>query len=71
MKWGVTYLDANQQPLAVWTGRKLRMYPRGFAVLHFFVLPLPALIQFLLARQQHIQNAHPQMLAALPRVRQL
>lgn len=28
--WGVTYLDANHQPLAVWTGRKLRMYPRGF-----------------------------------------
>jgi D-aspartate ligase len=28
--WGVTYLDAQHQPLAVWTGRKLRMYPRGF-----------------------------------------
>jgi len=28
--WGVTYLDAQQKPLAVWTGRKLRMYPRGF-----------------------------------------
>jgi predicted ATP-grasp superfamily ATP-dependent carboligase len=26
----VTYLDAQQNPLAVWTGRKLRMYPRGF-----------------------------------------
>ena len=30
VKWGVTYLDAKHQPLAVWTGRKLRMYPRGF-----------------------------------------
>ncbi|MEW6271520.1 MAG: hypothetical protein AB1689_19740 [Thermodesulfobacteriota bacterium] len=28
--WGVTYLDAKHEPLAVWTGRKLRMYPRGF-----------------------------------------
>lgn len=28
--WGVTYLDARHEPLAVWTGRKLRMYPRGF-----------------------------------------
>jgi predicted ATP-grasp superfamily ATP-dependent carboligase len=28
--WGVTYLDAQGEPLAVWTGRKLRMYPRGF-----------------------------------------
>jgi predicted ATP-grasp superfamily ATP-dependent carboligase len=28
--WGVTYLDAEQRPLAIWTGRKLRMYPRGF-----------------------------------------
>lgn len=28
--WGVTYLSADQEPLAVWTGRKLRMYPRGF-----------------------------------------
>ncbi|MBM4269317.1 MAG: hypothetical protein FJ144_22375 [Deltaproteobacteria bacterium] len=28
--WGVTYLDAQQNPLALWTGRKLRMYPRGF-----------------------------------------
>ena len=28
--WGVTYLDADQNALAVWTGRKLRMYPRGF-----------------------------------------
>jgi D-aspartate ligase len=28
--WGVTYLDADQNPLAVWSGRKLRMYPRGF-----------------------------------------
>lgn len=28
--WGVTFLDAKQHPLAVWTGRKLRMYPRGF-----------------------------------------
>ncbi|MFP6663738.1 MAG: hypothetical protein VCC00_06030 [Deltaproteobacteria bacterium] len=28
--WGVTYLSADQTPLAVWTGRKLRMYPRGF-----------------------------------------
>ncbi len=28
--WGVTYLGADQKPLAVWSGRKLRMYPRGF-----------------------------------------
>jgi predicted ATP-grasp superfamily ATP-dependent carboligase len=28
--WGVTYLDTEGQPLAVWTGRKLRQYPRGF-----------------------------------------
>jgi predicted ATP-grasp superfamily ATP-dependent carboligase len=28
--WGVTYLDATGQPLAVWTGRKLRQYPRRF-----------------------------------------
>jgi predicted ATP-grasp superfamily ATP-dependent carboligase len=28
--WGVTYLGAHGKPLAVWTGRKLRQYPRGF-----------------------------------------
>ncbi len=28
--WGVTYLGGDQTPLAVWSGRKLRMYPRGF-----------------------------------------
>jgi predicted ATP-grasp superfamily ATP-dependent carboligase len=28
--WGVTYLDEHGEPLATWTGRKLRMYPRGF-----------------------------------------
>ncbi|MBI3302274.1 MAG: hypothetical protein HYZ72_09410 [Deltaproteobacteria bacterium] len=28
--WGVTYLNAEGKPLAVWTGRKLRQYPRGF-----------------------------------------
>ena len=28
--WGVSYLDAQQEPLAIWSGRKLRMYPRGF-----------------------------------------
>lgn len=28
--WGVMYLDAEGKPLAVWTGRKLRQYPRGF-----------------------------------------
>jgi len=28
--WGVTYLDATGRPLAVWTGRKLRQYPRRF-----------------------------------------
>lgn len=28
--WGVTYLDKDQNPLAIWSGRKLRMYPRGF-----------------------------------------
>ena len=28
--WGVTYLNAQGKPLAVWTGRKLRQYPRGF-----------------------------------------
>jgi len=27
---GVSYLDAQQEPLAIWSGRKLRMYPRGF-----------------------------------------
>jgi predicted ATP-grasp superfamily ATP-dependent carboligase len=28
--WGVTYLDGAGEPLAVWTGRKLRQYPRRF-----------------------------------------
>jgi D-aspartate ligase len=28
--WGVTYLDAQQKPLARWAGRKIRQYPRGF-----------------------------------------
>jgi predicted ATP-grasp superfamily ATP-dependent carboligase len=28
--WGVTYLDATGRPLATWTGRKLRQYPRRF-----------------------------------------
>jgi len=28
--WGVTYLDDAGKPLAVWTGRKLRQYPRRF-----------------------------------------
>jgi predicted ATP-grasp superfamily ATP-dependent carboligase len=28
--WGVTYLNEEGKPLAVWTGRKLRQYPRGF-----------------------------------------
>lgn len=28
--WGVTYLDASQRPLAMWAGRKIRQYPRGF-----------------------------------------
>lgn len=28
--WGVIYLNAEGEPLAVWTGRKLRQYPRGF-----------------------------------------
>ncbi len=28
--WGVTYLDAAGKPLTVWTGRKLRQYPRRF-----------------------------------------
>ena len=28
--WGVTYLNAEGRPLAMWTGRKLRQYPRGF-----------------------------------------
>jgi predicted ATP-grasp superfamily ATP-dependent carboligase len=28
--WGVTYLDGTGAPLAVWTGRKLRQYPRRF-----------------------------------------
>jgi len=30
LHWGVTYLDAAGKPLAVWTGRKLRQYPRRF-----------------------------------------
>ncbi len=28
--WGVTFLGEGGDPLALWTGRKLRMYPRGF-----------------------------------------
>jgi predicted ATP-grasp superfamily ATP-dependent carboligase len=28
--WGVCYLDADGRPLATWTGRKLRQYPRRF-----------------------------------------
>jgi predicted ATP-grasp superfamily ATP-dependent carboligase len=28
--WGVTFLAADGEPAAVWTGRKLRQYPRGF-----------------------------------------
>jgi D-aspartate ligase len=28
--WGVSYLDAQGEPLAVWSGRKLRQYPRRF-----------------------------------------
>jgi predicted ATP-grasp superfamily ATP-dependent carboligase len=28
--WGVTYLTADGEPAAVWTGLKLRQYPRGF-----------------------------------------
>jgi D-aspartate ligase len=28
--WGVSYFDASGRPLAVWTGRKLRQYPRRF-----------------------------------------
>jgi predicted ATP-grasp superfamily ATP-dependent carboligase len=28
--WGVTYLRRDRQPAALWTGRKLRQYPRGF-----------------------------------------
>jgi D-aspartate ligase len=28
--WGVTYLNDAGEPLAVWTGRKLRQYPRRF-----------------------------------------
>jgi D-aspartate ligase len=28
--WGVAYLDRVGKPLAVWTGRKLRQYPRRF-----------------------------------------
>lgn len=28
--WGVAYLDKDREPLAVWTGRKLRQYPRRF-----------------------------------------
>jgi len=28
--WGVSYLDAQGRPLAVWSGRKLRQYPRRF-----------------------------------------
>jgi D-aspartate ligase len=28
--WGVTYLKRDGEPAAVWTGRKLRQYPRGF-----------------------------------------
>ncbi len=28
--WGVTYLTRDGEPVALWTGRKLRQYPRGF-----------------------------------------
>ncbi len=28
--WGVTYLARDGEPAALWTGRKLRQYPRGF-----------------------------------------
>jgi predicted ATP-grasp superfamily ATP-dependent carboligase len=28
--WGVTYLSRDGEPAALWTGRKLRQYPRGF-----------------------------------------
>ena len=33
--WGVTYLNSEGEPLAVWTGRKLRQYPRGFGTATF------------------------------------
>ena len=28
--WSATYIDADGRPLALWTGRKLRQYPRRF-----------------------------------------
>ena len=28
--WGVTFLSRDGEPAALWTGRKLRQYPRGF-----------------------------------------
>jgi predicted ATP-grasp superfamily ATP-dependent carboligase len=33
--WGVTYLDRAGEPLAIWTGRKLRQYPRRFGTATF------------------------------------
>jgi len=33
--WGVTYLDAQGEPLGIWTGRKLRQYPRRFGTATF------------------------------------
>jgi predicted ATP-grasp superfamily ATP-dependent carboligase len=30
LHWSAAYLDRNGKPLAVWTGRKLRQYPRRF-----------------------------------------
>jgi len=33
--FGMTYLDRDRQPMAVWTGRKLRMYPARFGTASF------------------------------------
>jgi predicted ATP-grasp superfamily ATP-dependent carboligase len=33
--WGVTFLDAAGEPKAMWTGRKLRQYPRRFGTATF------------------------------------
>lgn len=35
LSWSATYLDARGEPLAMWTGRKIRQYPRRFGSTSF------------------------------------
>lgn len=37
LHFGMTYLDAEQRPLALWTGHKLRMYPARFGTATFAI----------------------------------